>query len=133
VSRISAELAALYCIAIALNHPFLDGNKRTAYVALETFLVLNGYRLQVTDADAVVMTVAMASGEVRDARVYRLGTREHRSNLKTNAHDPASGRRRPPAAHIPFRPFRIRPKSPCRCKSVINAVAMRPITAQPSM
>jgi death-on-curing protein len=61
-----AELAALYCIAIALNHPFVDGNKRTAYVALETFLSLNGYRLQVTDADAAVMIIAMASGEIRD-------------------------------------------------------------------
>jgi death-on-curing protein len=62
-----AELAALYGIAIALNHPFLDGNKRTAYVALETFLVLNGCRFPVSDAEAVVMTLAMASGEIGDA------------------------------------------------------------------
>jgi death on curing protein len=61
-----AELAALYGIAIALNHPFLDGNKRTAYVALETFLVLNGCRFPVGDAEAVVMTLAMASGEIGD-------------------------------------------------------------------
>ena len=40
-SRIG-ELAALYALGIARNHPFVDGNKRTAYVALETFLQLNG-------------------------------------------------------------------------------------------
>ncbi len=62
-----AELAALYAIAIARNHPFLDGNKRTAYVALETFLALNGCRFPVGDAEAVVMTLAMASGEIGDA------------------------------------------------------------------
>jgi death-on-curing protein len=63
----TAELAALYGIAIARNHPFLDGNKRTAYVALETFLALNGGRFPVSDAQAVVMTLAMASGEIDDA------------------------------------------------------------------
>lgn len=62
-----AELAALYGIALALNHPFVDGNKRTAYVALETFLALNGCRFPVSDAEAVVMTLAMASGEIGDA------------------------------------------------------------------
>jgi death-on-curing protein len=61
-----AELAAVYAIAIARNHPFLDGNKRTAYVALETFLGLNGCAFPVSDADAVVMTLAMAAGEMDD-------------------------------------------------------------------
>ena len=60
------ELAALYGIAIARNHPFMDGNKRTAYVALETFLILNGCRLSVSDAEAVVATLAMAAGEMSD-------------------------------------------------------------------
>jgi death on curing protein len=62
----SAELAALYAIAIARNHPFVDGNKRTAYVALETFLELNGCVFPVADAEAVVMTLAMAAGELSD-------------------------------------------------------------------
>lgn len=61
-----AELAALYAIAIARNHPFLDGNKRTAYVALETFLELNGAWFPVGDAEAVVMTLALAAGDMRD-------------------------------------------------------------------
>jgi death-on-curing protein len=61
-----AELAAVYAIAIARNHPFLDGNKRTVYVALETFLALNGCAFPVSDADAVVATLAMAAGEMND-------------------------------------------------------------------
>jgi death-on-curing protein len=61
-----AELAALYAIAIARNHPFVDGNKRTAYVALETFLILNGCRFPVGDAEAVVAMLAMAAGEMPD-------------------------------------------------------------------
>ncbi len=61
-----AELGAVYAIAIARNHPFLDGNKRTAYVALETFLALNGCAFPVSDADAAVMTRAMAAGEIGD-------------------------------------------------------------------
>lgn len=60
------ELAALYAVAIARNHPFVDGNKRTAYVALETFIYLNGGAFPVSDAEAVVMTLAMASGELAD-------------------------------------------------------------------
>jgi death-on-curing protein len=62
----SAELAGLYAIAIAKNHPFVDGNKRTAFVALELFLRLNGCRFTVGDAEAVVMTLAMAAGELPD-------------------------------------------------------------------
>lgn len=61
-----AELAAVYAVAIARNHPFLDGNKRTAYVALETFLGLNGCTFPVSDADAVLTTLAMAAGEMDD-------------------------------------------------------------------
>ena len=62
----SAELAALYAIAIARNHPFVDGNKRTAYVALETFLALNGCAFPVSDAEAVVITLMLGGGEMRD-------------------------------------------------------------------
>jgi len=61
-----AELAALYALAIAKNHPFIDGNKRTAFVALEVFLRLNGCVFTVGDAEAVVITLAMAAGELPD-------------------------------------------------------------------
>ena len=60
------QLAALYAIAIARNHPFVDGNKRTAFVALEAFLILNGCRFPATDAEVVVAMLAMASGEMPD-------------------------------------------------------------------
>ena len=62
-----AELAALYALAIARNHPFIDGNKRTAFVALETFLALNGLELTASDAEATVMMLDMAAGAVGDA------------------------------------------------------------------
>ena len=62
-----AELAALQAIAIARNHPFVDGNKRTAYVALELFLAANGHGFAASDAEAVVMTLAMAAGDFPDA------------------------------------------------------------------
>ncbi len=59
-----AELAAAYAYGIARNHPFIDGNKRTAYVALEVFLALNGLRFPASDAECVVMTLAMATGDM---------------------------------------------------------------------
>ncbi|MEA2741383.1 MAG: death on curing protein [Acetobacteraceae bacterium] len=61
-----AELAAVYALAIAQNHPFVDGNKRTAFVALELFLRLNGCTFTIGDAEAVVMMLAMAAGELPD-------------------------------------------------------------------
>ena len=62
-----AELAAVYAIGLIGNHPFIDGNKRTAYVALETFLALNGLRFPATDADAVITTLRLAAGDIPDA------------------------------------------------------------------
>jgi death on curing protein len=59
-----SELAAVYALGIAQNHPFVDGNKRSAFVALETFLRLNGCVFTVGDAEAVVMMLAMAAGEL---------------------------------------------------------------------
>jgi death-on-curing protein len=61
-----AELAAVYALAIVRNHPFVDGNKRTAFVALELFLHLNNCAFTAGDADSVVMMLAMAAGEVPD-------------------------------------------------------------------
>lgn len=60
----TAELAAVYALGLIQNHPFVDGNKRTAYVALELFLRLNGIRFPVSDADAVIMTLRLAAGDV---------------------------------------------------------------------
>ena len=59
-----AELAASYAFGIARNHPFVDGNKRTAAVVSETFLVLNGAGLRASDAELVVAFVALAAGDL---------------------------------------------------------------------
>ena len=58
-----ASLATDYAFGIAKNHPFVDGNKRTAFVAMELFLNLNGLRLQTSDAEAVLMMLQLAGGE----------------------------------------------------------------------
>ena len=59
-----AELAASYGFGLAKNHPFLDGNKRTAFVAVELFLRLNGYLLEADDAACVLTMLAVAAGEM---------------------------------------------------------------------
>ena len=59
-----ADLTASYAFGIARNHPFVDGNKRTALVVSETFLMLNGYTLTATDAEVVVAFLALAAGEL---------------------------------------------------------------------
>ena len=60
----AAALAAAYAFGIVRNHPLVDGNKRTAAVVSETFLVLNGYSLGATDAELVVAFLALASSEL---------------------------------------------------------------------
>lgn len=60
----ACALAASYGSGIARNHPFIDGNKRTAFVALVLFLRLNGWQLQATDADCVLTMLAVATGEL---------------------------------------------------------------------
>jgi death-on-curing protein len=62
-----ADLAASYGFGLAKNHPFVDGNKRTAFVAVELFLALNGYQLQANDMDCVMTMLALAAGELEEA------------------------------------------------------------------
>jgi death-on-curing protein len=59
-----ADLAANYAFGIARNHPFVDGNKRTALVVSETFLMLNGYLLGCDDVELVTIFLALADGEL---------------------------------------------------------------------
>lgn len=61
-----AALAATYAFGIARNHPFVDGNKRTAAVVSETFLAINGHELGASDAEVVVAFVALAAGELSE-------------------------------------------------------------------
>jgi death-on-curing protein len=58
----AAALAAAYAFALAKNHPFIDGNKRIAFVALESFLVLNGFELTADDSQAVLVILSVAAG-----------------------------------------------------------------------
>lgn len=63
----AAALAAAYGYGIARNHAFIDGNKRTAWVAAELFLRLNGWQLVSTDADCVFTMLAVAAGELSES------------------------------------------------------------------
>ncbi|MBP6004089.1 MAG: type II toxin-antitoxin system death-on-curing family toxin [Pyrinomonadaceae bacterium] len=57
-----ATLAAAYAFGIIKNHPFIDGNKRTGYVVMETFLVINGYQLTATPQDKYITFLNLAEG-----------------------------------------------------------------------
>lgn len=61
-----AELGALYAIAMARNHPFVDGNKRTAFAALFMFLALNGMEFEPPEVEATVTMLRLAAGEMPD-------------------------------------------------------------------
>jgi death on curing protein len=62
----AASLAAAYGYGISRNHPFIDGNKRTGFVAAELFLRLNGYVLHAEDADCVMTMLAVAAGDLSE-------------------------------------------------------------------
>ena len=59
-----AACAAAYGHGLARNHPFIDGNKRTAFVAVELFLFLNGYALDATDTNCVLTMLRVAEGSI---------------------------------------------------------------------
>jgi death-on-curing protein len=61
-----ADLATAYAVGIARNHAFLDGNKRTAWVVAETFLLKNGYELIARDEDGVTTMLAVADGTISE-------------------------------------------------------------------
>lgn len=65
-SPCAAELAATYAYGIARNHPFIDGNKRTALVVSELFLALNGFALTADDAECVTTFLALADGSLSE-------------------------------------------------------------------
>lgn len=62
----ACALAAAYGYGLSRNHPFLDGNKRTGFVATELFLRLNGYDLIASDADCVLTMLAVAAGDITE-------------------------------------------------------------------
>ena len=76
-----ATLAAAYGYGIARNHPFIDGNKRTAFVCTELFLLLNGASLTADDAQCVATMLALAAGELGEAD-FAAWLRTHTAPLK---------------------------------------------------
>jgi death on curing protein len=60
----AADLAAAYAFGLARNHPFLDGNERTAFVVMELFLNLNGWTLDADDAECISTMESVAAGDL---------------------------------------------------------------------
>lgn len=59
-----ADLAASYGFGLAKNHPFIDGNKRAAFLAIGVFLAVNGLRLVADQVDAIHTILALAAGDL---------------------------------------------------------------------
>lgn len=59
-----ADLAAAYGVGLAKNHPFVDGNKRAAFLAVGLFLLINGRRLSASQVDATLTMLTVAAGEM---------------------------------------------------------------------
>ena len=76
VAALDAASAAAYSCGIACNRPFVDGNKRTAHVAVELFLALNGLASVADDRACVMTMLAVASGTLDEAR-FATCLREH--------------------------------------------------------
>jgi death-on-curing protein len=61
------DLAAAYAFGIIMNHPFVDGNKRTGLLAAYVFLNLNGWELMASEVEAVEAVLALVEGEINEA------------------------------------------------------------------
>lgn len=71
-----AALVSAYAFGIARNHPFVDGNKRTAFAAFIVFLGLNGIDFKVPPAEATASFLALAAGEIEETTLTRW-TKDH--------------------------------------------------------
>ncbi|WP_016755256.1 type II toxin-antitoxin system death-on-curing family toxin [Leptospira santarosai] len=63
------DLAASLCIGIAKNHPFIDGNKRIAFMATYVFLGLTGYIIEVPEEEVVSTMLKVASGNINETNL----------------------------------------------------------------
>lgn len=66
-----AVLAAAYAFALVTSHPYYDGNKRVGFLALVTFLELNGCKFQATDTEVVTEVVKLAGGQLSEEQLAR--------------------------------------------------------------
>jgi death-on-curing protein len=96
-----ADLAASLAHGIARNHAFVDGNKRSAFVACETFIELNGARLDANDAEIYPEILALAEGRISEAE-FAGWLRDH-LHLQTPDH-----RVQEPAPRARYTPKRTR-------------------------
>ena len=71
-----AALAASYGVGLAKNHPFVDGNKRAAFLAVGLFMYVNGFRLQATQADATLTMLGVAAGDIPE-EAFAAWLRQH--------------------------------------------------------
>ena len=92
-----ADLAAALAHGLARNHPFVDGNKRTAHVAYRTFLALNGADLDATDEEKYVAILALAEGKFAE--------RDFAAWLRPRMRLVPRGE-----AHEPPKPYRTKPR-----------------------
>lgn len=61
------DLAAAYAFGVARNHPFIDGNKRTAWVLTRVFLLMHQIRFKCSEADAVITMLKLAAGDITES------------------------------------------------------------------
>lgn len=83
-----ADLAAALAHGLARNHPFLDGNKRTAHVAYRTFLALNGAELVATDEEKYLTMLALAEGNLKEQDFAAWLRPRVRAHGRGEAHEP---------------------------------------------
>ena len=76
-----AALAAAYGFGLARNHPFVDGNKRIAFIATALFLRLNGYRLSSDPLDEIQTMLSLAAGELSEED-FAVWIRNHTKSTK---------------------------------------------------
>lgn len=83
-----ADLAASLAYGLARNHPFIDGDKRTAHVCYRAFIALNGAELTASDEEKYVNMVALADGELSEAEFAAWLRRHLRVETTGAVHEP---------------------------------------------
>jgi death-on-curing protein len=74
-------LAAAYAFGLVANHPYRDGNKRIGFLAMVTFLGINGYDFEATEPEVVTEFLALAAGRVSEAALADW-IRQHRAKRR---------------------------------------------------
>lgn len=83
-----ADLAASLAFGLARNHPFQDGNKRTAHVAYRVFLLLNGAELDASEEDKYLATLSLAEGSLGEAEFAEWIRHRLRVSPGNEVHEP---------------------------------------------